>query len=380
MFANFNWPIRFWTTILGCSVWGACLAQTPKPVASLTVSGYMDAYYAYYTDSLPPNSLQAFTTVSPRSNRIGLNVAQLSLAYAAEKLRSTLTLHAGDIAQATWSEDFPLLQEAHVGVLLSKSLWFDAGFFHTHIGTESFLPKNDMLSSTAVATYNEPFYQSGARLSYAPVEKLNAQLWLLNGYNRFLDNNNAKSIGLLLSYKFKDNLSISYSSLFGKESDEGVRPKQFRSYHNVYLSSNWKKKLFLIVGADVGNQTNSSLLKNNEAALMYNGLLTSRYQFTSAFSATIRAEYFNDPEGFISGVLQEPDGSLRGLQLWGITAGVEYIPAEGAYLRMETRHLQAENHIFHSAGALTGKRTEVQLTFGIAYDKVFSWQESPAIQ
>lgn len=378
MLSNLKNVLKF-SLILPLSVVSVkSFAQTQKQAPTLTISGYVDAYYAYFTDSLPPNALQAYTTVSPRNERIGLNMAQLSMAYASEKLRSAVTLHAGDIAEATWSDEFTLIQEANVGVLLVKSLWLDAGFFHTHIGTESFLPKNDFLSSTAVATYNEPFYQSGARLSYEPGGKFNAELWVLNGYNRFLDNNDAKSVGLLASYAFQENLSLTYTSLFGRESDQGAVLQQFRTYQNLYLNTSWKKKVYLIAGADFGSQTNSSLSNIRKTAYMYNWLLTSRYQFTPQFSATVRAERFKDQEGFISGVLTEPTGALQGLQLWGLTAGVEYKPAEGAYLRLEGRQLKAENTIFHTKGAYTNQRTEVHLTFGIAFDKIFSWNNTSA--
>ena len=378
MLSNLKNVLKFSLILLLSTVSVKAFGQSQKQAPALTISGYVDAYYAYFTDSLPPNALQAYTTVSPRNERIGLNMAQLSLIYNSEKLRSTLTLHAGDIAEATWSDEFSLVQEANVGVLLVKSLWLDAGFFHTHIGTESFLPKNDFLSSTAVATYNEPFYQSGARLSYEPGGKFNAELWALNGYNRFLDNNDAKSVGLLASYAFRENLSLTYTSLFGRESDQGAAIKQFRTYQNLYLNTSWKGRIYLTAGADFGSQTNSVLLNNGKTAYMYNWLITSRYQFTRQFSATVRAERFSDREGFISGVLADPTGELQGLQLWGFTAGVEYKPAEGAYLRLEGRQLRAENIVFYTDGSYTDQRTEVHLTFGVFFDKIFNWNNVSA--
>jgi len=57
-----------------------------------TFLGYADAYYAFYTDSLGTGNYQKFTSVSPRSNQIGLNVAMASVKYTADRVRATIAL------------------------------------------------------------------------------------------------------------------------------------------------------------------------------------------------------------------------------------------------------------------------------------------------
>lgn len=335
--------------------------------ARLRISGYVDAYYSYFSDSLGPNALQQFTTVSPRSGRFGLNVAQIGVHYEGGKARGNVTLHYGDIAKATWSEEFSPVQEANVGVSILPGWWLDGGFFTTHIGTESFLPKNNYLSSTAVATYNEPFYQAGARLSYEGSEQLHAEFWLANGYNFFLDANSARSVGLLLRYRFSDQTSLTYTNLFGRESPDGAAPEQFRFYQNIYLNTSFGGKLFLALGGDLGLQSNSRRADGGESALMFNALAVARCQFTPAFSATVRGEVFQDPEGFISGSYPSSKGEAQGLQLWGITLGAEFRPVENAYLRVEGRYLQADEELaIFTNGA--NARWETMATLGFYFD------------
>ena len=96
--------------------------DSTRTAPSVTLSGYTDVYFATFSNDLEPNALQPFTTVSPRSDRFGLNVAQLSVAYAAERLRGTLTLHYGDIAEATWADPFRMIQEAQCGTKLAGRL------------------------------------------------------------------------------------------------------------------------------------------------------------------------------------------------------------------------------------------------------------------
>ena len=342
---------------------------------SLRLTGYVDGYFAGYDNDLGQQEFQPFITVGARDNSFGINVAQFGLHYQHEKVRGNVTLHYGDIPQATWSGDFNMLQEANVGVLLTNGLWLDAGFFRTHIGTESFLPKNNMLSSTAFKTYNEPFYQAGAKLSYDNVENWYFELWALNGYNNFVDNNDAKSVGALISHNFSENTSITYTNIYGRESEDGISPEQNRFYQNIYLNQNWNNKVFLTIGFDYGIQTNSELKNSSETANMYAGLVTARYQFMPKWSMTGRAELFKDENGFISGTTINANGSIKGLELTGYTLGTEYRPIPNAYLRAEARytHVADDLEIFINDGQPSNHRLEVLLTMGLEIDKMFKF-------
>ena len=345
-------------------------AQDSTQLPLIMLEGYTDVYFASFTNELEPNVLQPFTTVSPRSERFGLNVAQLSVGYAAQKVRGTVTLHYGDIAQATWSETFNMVQEANVGIKLFGDWWLDAGFFATHIGTESFLPKNNYLSSTAVATYNEPFFQSGARLSYEGSDRLSAQLHVVSGYNFFLDANDAKSVGVLLSYAVNEHFTVTYTNLVGRESLDDAPLRQIRLYHNLYVNAVLAEKLLLTVGGDLGSQTHSVLEDTDATALMYNALATVRYQFTPEWSLTARGEVFEDPEGFISGTFINQQGNPQGLQLWGLTLGAEYQPMENAYLRVEGRNLTTNASLALFDQGTDNVRYELMVTTGYYFDKI----------
>lgn len=344
--------------------------DTTRVSPQVTISGYTDVYYATFSDESPSEALQPYTTASPRSDRFGLNVAQLSINYQASRVRSTVTLHYGDIAQATWSETFNAVQEANIGLMILEDWWLDAGFFTTHIGTESFLPKNNLLSSTAVATFNEPFFQSGARISYEGSENFSAQLHVVSGYNFFLDVNDAKSVGVLLSYNLSEEWSLTYTNLLGRESLDNLQPEQLRFYHNLYFNGTLGEKLRIIAGGDLGTQTNSQLDDGNATALMFNALATIRYQFTPAWSITARGELFSDSEGFISGTLPTELGGEQGLQLTGLTLGAEYRPTDNSYLRIEGRSLATDDALTLFDQGTDNTRLEWMVTTGIYFDHI----------
>jgi hypothetical protein len=360
-------------TLFGCA---ALMAQKnqDKP-HQLRLSAYVDGYLAGYSNDIPQQEFQPFITVGARDNTFGVNVAQLGLHYEHQNVRGNVTLHYGDIPQATWSNDFNMIQEANMGVRLTEGLWLDAGFFATHIGTESFLPKNNMLSSTAFATYNEPFYQAGAKLSYGNVANWHFELWGLNGYNSFVDNNDAKSVGVLVSHDFSDNTSITYTNLYGRESEDGIFPKQQRFYQNIYLNQNWNDKVFLTVGFDYGLQTHSELENAGETATMYNALATLRYQFDPMWSITGRYEIFKDQNGFISGTVQDTNGNLAGVELVGYTLGTEYRPVANAYIRAEARYASTDEdlEIFVKDGETVDHRFELLFTMGWELDHLFNF-------
>ncbi len=336
----------------------------------LTMNAYFDAYYSVFTDDLPLNEFQQYTTVSARDNQIGINAVQLGINYTNAFVRGVLTLHYGDIAKATWSEDFEMVQEGYAGIRLTEGLWLDAGFFTTHVGTESFLPKNNLLSSTAVATYIGPFYQSGARLSWEGGERFQAAFHVINGYNQFLDRNRAKSYGVYLSYDFNEEFSLTYASMLGRESEEDAPRDQYLVYQNVY--GTWQSGLWqVIAGGDVAFQSNSAIDDPGESAAMVNFLTTVRYQVAQDFSVTGRFELYDDPDGFLSGTFPA-EGSTRGLSMTGYTAGVEYRPFTTSFLRAETRYIRTMDDldIFTDAEATGPDRWEFMITLGVYLEEM----------
>ena len=87
-----------------------------KNSVKFKLSGYMDVYYAGYTDSVEKNSYQKFAVISPKNNTLGLNIVQLTAQLNSNRFRSTVTLHYGDIPLSAWSPSLNLIQEANVGV------------------------------------------------------------------------------------------------------------------------------------------------------------------------------------------------------------------------------------------------------------------------
>ena len=345
-------------------------AQT-KDSASIKVSGYVDAYYAYYNDSVGRGDYQKFPSVSPRSNQFGLNTAQVTFQYDAAKVRGIVVLHYGDIPVSAWSGTFNNIMEAHAGVMLCKKLWLDAGFFRTHFGTEGLLPKENFTSSVSVNTYYEPYYESGFRLNYNPSDKLAINLYVLNGYNIYQENNDKKSFGLLATYALGDKGNIGYSNYIGDDTPTAPDSVQRVSHTRIHQNLFWNyqiKKLKFQIGGDYCMQANSDTTGTGNAS-MYSGVISLKYQMTKKYAVYAREEFFNDPQGFMSTRFIDGHAKQTGYKLTGTTLGVEYKPTENSYLRLEARNIEMDEaqEIFRWDGDPEDNRVEILLNLGISF-------------
>lgn len=325
------------------------------------LSSYIDAYYAYDNDKNISGEQRPLDLISPYRDQIRLNIASLSLKYNTEKIRSTFTVHYGDIPEANWKPvtKYDMIQEANIGFSPYKNLWIDAGYFVTHIGAEGF-PKNNVLSSFSLPVYVEPFIQSGIKVGYDFNDKFSACLHLINGYNLFEDNNKNKSFGLQLVYTPMEQLKITYNNIIGNEMPTGVDGK-LRVFNNLIFNIAPCKKVDVIASVDLGIQEKSKLTDTTASAYSYGAFISTKYKFNPQFSTTIRGEFYQDFSGILCGTI----GNYNWLKGNGITLGCEYRPIESAYIRFECRYLRLDKElkIFYK----DNERTEGMLTFGFEY-------------
>lgn len=317
----------------------------------ISVGGYISTYYAYYDDETMKGEFVQFPTICPRNNQFNLNMAMLSFEYKSQHLRSNLIFHYGDIPQSSWPAEFNLIQEANVGFRIYKKLWFDAGFFKTHVGIESFQPRENITSSMAILSFYEPYYLSGAKLTYEANSKLILQLNAFNGYNEYIDNNKDKMIGFSAVYRPITNLAFTYNALTCDETPDKAPIKKRRFYNNFYTTLTLDR-LQIGLEANYGLQKNSLLKDSTKTASMFSSLIVGKYRVFPKFSVYAREEYFSDPDKILSG-----DNNI-GKFIYGTTGGVEYHPFKNISMSLESRMLRSDNLIFKQGKNMTNQRLE----------------------
>lgn len=335
-------------------------------VEGFRLSGYIDAYYAWYSDSVGTDQFQKFPTAAPKSESFGLNMLMLSGRYAGDKIRGVFTLHYGDIPDAAWSAKYNMIQEANIGLRVAPKVWVDAGFFRTHLGYESIQPRENIGTGIAITTYYEPYFLSGVKVSYHVTPKLMLQAGVFNGFNTFVETNRNKALGFTVNYEINDNWFVTYNNLLSDESPDGTR-KQMRLYHNMY-SGYRSKKWDIGLECNIGTQQHSKLSDSAATAYMFSALAGVRYKFKNdKFSVYVRGEVFEDSDEILTGPVENANHQLVGINLWGAMAGVQFKPVPNSYIRLEQRSLITEKKedIFRYQGRYTNNRYEVICAMGV---------------
>lgn len=334
----------------------------------LVIGGYVSTYYAWYNDaSVATSEYQKFPTSAPISNTFGLNIAQLSTRFKSEQARATFTLHFGDIPQSAWSAKYNAIQEANVGVKLAKGLWLDAGYFRTHIGLESIQPRENITTSIALITYFEPYFMSGAKLTYEVNPSFHLQLNAFNSFNTFTENNARKAAGLSGVYAPNNALSITLNTLWSDDgvSSDTVKHKN-RLYNNLYLTYK-TRKITLGFEANLGYQQHSKLTNQAQSATMYSGLIAAKYAVLKNLFVYGRFDAYYDPNEILTGPIYNENHTLIGLETLSYTAGIEFKPMPASYLRFESRYITAAPHesVFEQNNQPSRNRIEIIGALGV---------------
>ncbi len=320
----------------------------------LKIGGYISSYYSTNDDDNLYDGFVLFPTLEPRKNQFSLNMALISLAYKNKNMRGNIILHYGDVPESSWPKTFNLIQEANGGFKLGKKFWFDFGFFKTHIGIESFQPRENIASSMSVMNFYDPYFLSGVKLSFLASSKLTLQVHMFNGYNEYLDNNRNKAFGFTSIYNPNSKLSLTYNFLTCDETPDDRKTKHQRYYNNFYATLTFDK---LIFGIDLNYGIQQHSLKTDTAkyGFLYGGLVVAKYHFIKKMAAYGRLESFSDPNDILSG------SHDIGNYIYGTTLGLEFLPQKTIGLSAEWRILESDNLIFRRGNKLTNRRNEFNL-------------------
>ena len=190
---------------------------------------------------------------------------------------------------------------------VGKGLRLDFGKFVTHIGGETIESiKNRNFSHAFFYTYAIPFQDSGLRINYAFNSKVYAEAYVLNGWNVTSDNNTGKTIGASIGLTPSAKLSIYANYLGGPEhTDSNAGWRHLGDFQVIYLPV---PTLQLMANVDVAVDKDGV---GPGADATWDGVtFYVRPNVKDRFFPTARIEYYNDPDGYTTGVAQK---------LWGFT-------------------------------------------------------------
>ncbi len=328
-------------------------AAPPQP-AALQLHGSVDVFYGLNTNR--PFDGTSFIpgtgTTARRANEVDVNAAALELLLDPGPVGFHLTLafgsgpdvvHAGEPAgSGTGAEVWRSVYQASVAwkIPIGSGLLLEAGIYPSHIGFESFFSKDNWNYTRGWLGEFSPYYQTGLKASYAFDEHWSAQLHFLNGWQLIGENNRAKAVGTQLAWT-ADRGSVAFNTFAGPElpGDDS----HWRLFGDLVAQLEATGWLTLGATADLGWQD-----RPQGAALWHGAGLYARAALSPLVAVAVRAEYYDDRDGFFSGASQV---------LREGTVTLELRPARALILKLEARHDTAGAAVFSAQRDESGNPT-----------------------
>ena len=237
-----------------------------------------------------------------------------------------------------------------------------AGKFVTSAGAE-------VINSTANTNYSRsilfgyaiPFTHTGARVSYAVTDTLTLVGGVNQGWDALKDTNSAKTLELGGTFSPSKQFSVAAMNHYGKERVGGLvgtGPEGNRNLIDIVATFNANDNLTFILNYDYATQENTATVAANGASKSkWEGLAGYvNYQFNEQWRLSFRAEYFDDHDGYRTGIVQKWEEAT-------LTLG--YSPLKNLDLRAEVRADRSNSNVraFVDANGITASNS--QNSFGL---------------
>ena len=301
----------------------AVAATTPAPapitlstiLGPTTLSGFVDTYYGYNSNQ-PASRQTAYRNFDINSGQLSLNMLELVADKAVDKtspLGYHIALGFGQaMNQVNQTEIGPggtepnfdqYLKEGYMEYLapVGKGLQINLGKFVTPAGAEVIESKDNWNYSRGILfAWAIPYFHYGMSAKYAFNDKVSLTGYLVNGWNNSVDNNSGKTAGFSLALNPSKKFSIIENFLFGPEQSNDN--SDFRELSDTVVTFTPTAKLSLMANIDYGHDTIPSI---PSISANWGGVaLYAKYAPNDKYAFAVRGEYFNDHEGFATGVAQ----------------------------------------------------------------------------
>ncbi len=329
------------------------LQAQDKGDTTLTVrfGGFVDGYFAF--DFNRPRTLdRAYTTQPARHNEFNVNLAYVEAVLSGERVRGRLAVQYGTSVQANYAAEPRVgsysggdlarhLQEAVVGVKLSPTLWLDGGIYLSHIGSESWVSRDNLTYTRSLIADYSPYYQSGVKLTWQPSSTVTAQLSVVNGWQIIAESNEDKAVGGRIDWAASPKVTLSAYNLIGSETPDSAA-RQMRIFHGTSVKFVPSDRVTLVGTFDFGSQD-----LGEETGRWYGTSIVARVQATPTVALVGRLERYDDEQQVII-----VTGTSNPFKANGGSVGLDVTPAPRMLWRTELRALAGRDAIFPGRNAL----------------------------
>ena len=325
---------------------GALRAQgTSDSTLTVKFGAFVDAYYAYDFNR-PRTRDRAFTTQPARHNEFNINLAFVEAVLTGARVRGRVAVQYGTSVQSNYAGEPRIgrisggdvsryIQEAVVGVKLAPTLWVDGGIYLSHIGSETWISRDNLPYSRSLMADYSPYYQAGVKLTWQAAPTLAMQLNLVNGWQNISETNSGKSVGARVDWTASPSLLLSAYNLVGNEAPDSV-DRQLHIFQGASAKLAVNDRLTLQGTFDFGSQS-----LGGASGRWYGASLIARMQATPTTALVARVERYADPKQVIV-----VTGVADPFRVNGGSLGFDVAPAPRTLWRTELRALSGADAIF----------------------------------
>ena len=320
-------------------------APEPKFLAKsyISVSGILDGYYNFDANH-PGDGDTQLRNFDIRANTVSLTEAKIVLAHdpgpfgirADVGFGSALdTMHPANPS----GTGLKYVEQMYVSLKPAKWKGFQADFgqFVTSAGAEVIESGDNWnYSRSLLFALAIPYYHFGLRTSMPVTSTITAGVQVVQGWNNIFDNNSGKTIGIT-AVQAKKYYTLSGNYYVGPENNN--TDHGYRNLIDSTLLLTPTAKFNAYINYDYGQNRNANATNTGIGSLEHwQGIAGAAHvQATSKLTATVRAEYFSDPNGFSTGLVQK----LNEVTLTG-----DYLFYPGILVRAEYRHDHSNESYF----------------------------------
>lgn len=320
-------------------------AEEPKKKPLPEISGHIESAYHLslsHPEAEDPVALRSYDAIG--GNSFLLHSAHLVVKHAmTDKVSATIELDGGtDANLGNGGVGLFDVQEAYATYTSPFGLYFTAGKFVTYEGIEVIEgPANPTITRGYLFGLAEAFTHIGAKLHYKAGDVADIGVGVVNGWDLYVDNNDAKTgifrVGLTPVKQFW----IAFSGSYGAERADSNNDRRLSlDATGAVVPSDMITFNFQ---ANYGQEPNVPLAAPAVGTVdgSWMGFGLQPVLKVDAFSFGARFEYFADKEGTRTGA---PGTDVK---VWNVTATPGYTIDEALQLRAEYRLDGANEEIFN---------------------------------
>jgi Putative beta-barrel porin-2, OmpL-like. bbp2 len=303
-------------------------------IGPIDFSGAIDGYYNWNFNHPATRENPGFYNFAIPTNQFSLSLAKLDMSHSPDPIGFEFDFGYGETMKLVNGGDNDggfnqYVEQAYVSLKPKqlKGLQLDFGKFVTSAGAEVIESYNNWnYSRSLLFALAIPYYHFGLRTSFPVGSHFTGGFQVVNGWNNVVDNNTGKTIGVTGAVNFsKASWFINYYG--GPENTD--TNTGWRHLFDTTLLLTPSSKFGAYINYDYGQ--NRDAFGNVATTLSHwQGVAAAlHFQATSKWAFTPRIEYFSDPDGFSTSVVQ----ALKEFTITG-----EYKILDGLMWRAEYRH------------------------------------------